>query len=101
MLGEISLHHPIVVLGFGLQYISNRFAFVFSKIKDLNPIVKGKAAGKVYNAILTDHLKDRINGIAERGITLKLGNQDIKGGGCINFGAMCFFKVLLAIKLVS
>lgn len=52
---KIAFHHPIVILRLSFQYIADGATLVFSKIKDLYPILHGKATSKVDDHFLANY----------------------------------------------
>ena len=56
VLWKIAFHHPVIVLRFGSQYISNSSALVFTKIEYLNTIFHYKASCKINDRFFTDQL---------------------------------------------
>src|SRR5438105_14827667 len=74
--GKVTLHHPVIILWFCFQHITDRTAFVFSKIKDLNSIFNSKTAGHVNKYIFANCFQNRFNRIAKVGITFKLSMKN-------------------------
>ena len=101
MEGEVATHHPVVILGLGLQDVRHGPALVLAEIEDLHPFVHYEAAGEIDDDLFTGEFDDAFHGIAEVGIAYNLGFQDLHGRQGVDFGAVGSFERFFTVKLVG
>ena len=75
VLWKITLHHPIIILGFRFEYIRNRPTLKFTEIKNFNTVFHHESSGKIHNHVFSDSLNNGINRIAQRRVALSLRLQ--------------------------
>ena len=72
---KITLHHPVIVLRLRFQHVCYRSSLILPEIEHFYPIFQYKTAGKVDKRLLADMFEDRIDIIAQLGISDYLRNS--------------------------
>ena len=103
VIGEIAVHHPLVIAGFAGKNLLHGHTLVLSEVEDLLVfVVVHNATGQINRFVVAGRVAvQKIYIVLYFGIALQLTEQDFVGGGDVSLCAVGVFEVFAAVKAVS